>query len=322
MTSLNISGKSFLITGGAGFIGSHIAEYLLAQDAKVRVLDNLATGSMENIKPLLTNSSFEFVEGDIRDIDTCKKSCAGVDFISHQAALGSVPRSIKDPVTTHEVNSTGFVNMAIAAKESGIRRFIYASTSSIYGDSKLLPKREDETGNALSPYAVSKKTNELYARVFGDAYEMEFIGLRYFNVFGPRQSPAGPYAAVIPLFIRAALNKETAHIDGDGNQTRDFSYVENVVQANVKAMLTVNNEAVNKVYNVAVGERISVNELHTLIAAITGSGLSPVYRETRAGDVRDSLADISLAKKHLSYEPTVKAMEGLEKTVEWFRNKK
>jgi UDP-N-acetylglucosamine 4-epimerase len=316
----NVNGKKFLVTGGAGFIGSHIVEYLLSQNAFVRVLDNLATGSKNNIGPFTGLPNFEFIDGDIRDTAICERACHGIEFISHQAALGSVPRSIKDPQTTHEVNATGFVNMAIAAKDAGVKRFVYASTSSIYGDSPKLPKIEEETGNALSPYAVSKKTNELYAKVFAGVYGMEFIGLRYFNVFGPRQSPSGPYAAVIPLFMEAALRKKSPFIDGDGNQTRDFTYVANVVQANILSMLSTNKESVNKVYNVALGERISVNELYTLISEIIRSDIKPTYRDARPGDVRDSLADVSLAKNLLGYQPEVKVKEGLEKTIQWFRD--
>ena len=316
----DLSKSSFLITGGAGFIGSNIVRYLIDHNAgKIKVLDNLATGSFKNISRYNVNKNFEFIEGDIRDYETCRKCCEGIDYVSHQAALGSVPRSVKDPLTTHAVNATGFLNMILAAKEASVKRFIYASTSAVYGDHPALPKKEGQTGNPLSPYAVSKITNELYAQVFADTYKMEIIGLRYFNVFGPNQSPAGPYAAVIPLFIRSVIDHKPPYIDGDGEQTRDFTYVENVVQANIRAMLTTNREAVNRIYNVALGERISVNKLFNLIAELLNSDLRPRYRDRRPGDVRDSLADISAAKILLGYRPAININEGLTLTLEWFR---
>ena len=316
----DLSKSSFLITGGAGFIGSNIVRYLIDHNAgKIKVLDNLATGSFKNISRYNVNKNFEFIEGDIRDYETCRKCCEGIDYVSHQAALGSVPRSVKDPLTTHAVNATGFLNMILAAKEASVKRFICASTSAVYGDHPALPKKEGQTGNPLSPYAVSKITNELYAQVFADTYKMEIIGLRYFNVFGPNQSPAGPYAAVIPLFIRSVIEHKPPYIDGDGEQTRDFTYVENVVQANIRAMLTTNREAVNRIYNVALGERISVNKLFNLIAELLNSDLRPRYRDRRPGDVRDSLADISAAKILLGYRPAININEGLTLTLEWFR---
>ena len=316
----DLSKSSFLITGGAGFIGSNIVRYLIDHNAgKIKVLDNLATGSFKNISGYNVNKNFEFIEGDIRDYETCRKCCEGIDYVSHQAALGSVPRSVKDPLTTHAVNATGFLNMILAAKDASVKRFIYASTSAVYGDHPALPKKEGQTGNPLSPYAVSKITNELFAQVFADTYKMEIIGLRYFNVFGPNQSPAGPYAAVIPLFIRSVIDHKPPYIDGDGEQTRDFTYVENVVQANIRAMLTTNREAVNRIYNVALGERISVNKLFNLIAELLNSDLRPIYRDKRQGDVRDSLADISAAKILLGYGPAININEGLTLTLEWFR---
>ena len=316
----DLSKSSFLITGGAGFIGSNIVRYLIDHNAgKIKVLDNFATGSFKNISRYNVNKNFEFIEGDIRDYETCRKCCEGIDYVSHQAALGSVPRSVKDPLTTHAVNATGFLNMILAAKDASVKRFIYASTSAVYGDHPALPKKEGQTGNPLSPYAVSKITNELYALVFADTYKMEIIGLRYFNVFGPNQSPAGPYAAVIPLFIRSVIDHKPPYIDGDGEQTRDFTYVENVVQANIRAMLTTNREAVNRIYNVALGERISVNKLFNLIAEFLNSDLRPIYRDKRQGDVRDSLADISAAKILLGYGPAININEGLTLTLEWFR---
>lgn len=316
----DLSKSSFLITGGAGFIGSNIVRYLVDHNAgKIKVLDNLATGSFKNISGYNVNKNFEFIEGDIRDYETCRKCCEGIDYVSHQAALGSVPRSVKDPLATHAVNATGFLNMILAAKEASVKRFIYASTSAVYGDHPALPKKEGQTGNPLSPYAVSKITNELYAQVFADTYKMEIIGLRYFNVFGPNQSPAGPYAAVIPLFIQSVIDHKPPYIDGDGEQTRDFTYVENVVQANIRAMLTTNREAVNRIYNVALGERISVNKLFNLIAELLNSDLRPIYRDKRPGDVRDSLADISAAKILLGYVPAININEGITLTLEWFR---
>ncbi len=318
--STDISKKSFLVTGGAGFIGSNIVQYLLKNNAgKVRVLDNLATGSGNNLTNFLGQKNFEFIEGDICDKDTCMKCCEGIDYVSHQAALGSVPRSIKDPQHTHAVNATGFLNMLCAARDASVKRFVYASSSAVYGDHPGLPKKEEFIGKPLSPYAVTKRINELYAMVFADVYKMEIIGLRYFNVFGPNQSPEGPYAAVIPLFMQSVLGNKPPFIDGDGEQTRDFTFVDNAVQANILSMLSTNPESVNKIYNIACGKRISVNELFRLIAHSVKSGVRAVYRESRPGDVRDSLADITLAKNLLNYQPAVATDEGIQITLEWFR---
>ena len=288
---------------------------------KVRVLDNLATGSMNNVTLFTANSRYEFIEGDIRDPDTCIKACEGIDHVSHQAALGSVPRSVKDPVTSNEVNVSGFVNMITAAKDAGVKTFVYASSSSVYGDEPNLPKIETRTGNLLSPYAVTKYANELYASVFARLYGMKVAGLRYFNVFGPRQDPGGPYAAVIPLFISGVLNKTPVYINGDGNQTRDFTYIENAVQANIKSMLTDNDNAYGQAYNVAVGENFSVNFLFDAIRNLLSSDHQPVYREERSGDIRDSLADISKARQLLGYEPARQFLDGLKLTVEYFTEK-
>lgn len=318
----DISASSFLVTGGAGFIGSHISEYLLKNGAgKVRVLDNFATGLQSNIDLLSAYPNFEFVNGDIRDYATCQTACVGIDYVTHQAALGSVPRSVKDPVTSNEVNVSGFVNMIIAAKDAGVKTFVYASSSAIYGDEPNLPKYEDRVGNPLSPYAVTKKTNELYANVFAALYGMKVAGLRYFNVFGPRQDPNGPYAAVIPLFVSGILNNTTVYINGDGEQTRDFTYVENAVQANIKAMLNNNEEGFGKAYNIAVGENFSVNFLYESIRDMLGLKHEATYRDPREGDIRNSLADISRAKELLGYQPTQRFMDGLKITVDFFKEK-
>jgi UDP-N-acetylglucosamine 4-epimerase len=315
----DISGKNFLVTGGAGFIGSHIVQYLLTNGAgKVRVLDNLSTGLQSNVDLFAGYAEYEFVMGDIRDAEACRNVCKGIDHITHQAALGSVPRSVKDPVTSNDVNVSGFVTMLTAAKDADVKTFVYASSSAVYGDEPNLPKREDRTGNLLSPYAVTKMTNELYASVFSRLYNMKVIGFRYFNVFGPRQDPNGPYAAVIPLFVSGIINRSPVYINGDGEQTRDFTFVENAVQANVRGMLSDNEAAFGQVYNVAVGTRFTVNTLYKSIRELLGSDHEATYREPRAGDIRDSLADISKAETLLGYKPTQQFMDGLKLTVEFF----
>lgn len=317
---IDISGKSFLVTGGAGFIGSHITEYLLLhRAAKVRVLDNLETGFMRNVTAFEGYPAFEFMKGDIRNPEDCERACMDIDHVSHQAALGSVPRSVSDPITSNDVNVGGFVNMITAAKNAGVKTFVYASSSSVYGDEPTLPKREERVGNPLSPYAVTKKTNELYADVFGKLYGMKVIGLRYFNVFGPRQDPDGPYAAVIPLFVKGILNGTPVYINGDGEQTRDFTFVANAVQANVRGMLAEAPEAFGRAYNVAVGENFSVNLLYGSIKKMLGMPHEPTYREARAGDIRNSLADISAAQQLLGYKPTTRFMDGLAETVNYFK---
>lgn len=317
----DLSNLSFLITGGAGFIGSHISEYLLKNGAgKVRVLDNMSNGFQSNLKILRDYSSFEFIEGDIRDIETCRQACTGINYVSHQAALGSVPRSIKEPSYTNDVNVSGFVNIVKAAVENKVSKLVYASSSAVYGDELSLPKMEDRTGNCLSPYAVSKKANELYAEVFSRVYDISLIGFRYFNIFGPRQDPDGPYAAVIPLFVKAIMIRSPAYINGDGNQTRDFTFVDNAVQVNVKGMLSKNDEANNKVYNVAIGENYSINYLYDEIQQYLKSDYKATYKEPREGDIRNSLADISLAKDLLRYHPGTKFDEGLKKTIEYFKD--
>lgn len=318
----DISGKNFLVTGGAGFIGSHIVEYLVKNGAgKVRVLDNLATGLQSNIDLFSGYANYEFVLGDIRDYDTCVEAVKGIDHVSHQAALGSVPRSVKDPVTSNAVNISGFLNMITAAKDGGVKTFVYASSSAIYGDEPNLPKREEKVGNPLSPYAVTKKTNELYAEVFAKLYGLKVVGLRYFNVFGPRQDPNGPYAAVIPLFVSGIMQQTPVYINGDGEQTRDFTFVDNAVQANIRGMLTDNEAAFGQAYNVAVGENFSVNFLYQSIREQLGIAHNATYREERAGDIRNSLADISKAQTLLEYQPTKRFIDGLAQTVEFFKAK-
>jgi len=312
--SIDLSHSRFLITGGAGFIGSNLVEYLMKHKAgHVRVLDNLATGIRKNIEPYFNEPNFEFIEGDIRDFQTCVKAVQDIDYVSHQAALGSVPRSISDPLTTNEVNISGFLNVLVAVKDaSTVKRMVYAASSSTYGDSKKLPKTEGNEGKPLSPYAVTKAVNEIYADVFSTVYGLHTIGLRYFNIFGPRQSPNGSYAAVIPLFVDAIVNNISPYINGDGEQTRDFTFVENAVQANILAMLTTNTESSHQVYNIAVGERISLNQLFNLIKEVWGKpDLEPLYRSSRKGDIRDSLADISKAKKMLGYHNVIGLKQGL-----------
>lgn len=315
----DLSKHSFLITGGAGFIGSNLVAYLIENNAKkVRVLDNLATGFMKNLEPFRDTPNFEFLEGDIRDLETCKKAMEGIDYVSHQAALGSVPRSINDPLTSNEVNVTGFLNMLVAQKESeSVKRLVYAASSSTYGDSKNLPKVEDTIGKPLSPYAVTKLVNELYADVFHKTYGTQTIGLRYFNVFGPNQSPTGAYAAVIPLFMQALKDRKSPTINGDGQQTRDFTFVQNAVQANVRAFFA-KDEAVNEVFNVAYGERISLNTLWENLKSISGVDIAATYGPPRQGDVRDSLANIDKARKLLEYNPLFSVREGLQQTWKQF----
>ncbi len=316
----DITSKTFLVTGGAGFIGSHISEYLLKNGAKkVRVLDNLSNGFQSNIDILSKHEGFEFIKGDIRELDTCFKATEGIDHVSHQAALGSVPRSIKEPYYTNDVNVGGFVNMLKASVDNKVKTFVYASSSSVYGDEPTLPKIEDRIGNCLSPYAVSKRTNELYAQVFANVYGLKLLGFRYFNIFGPRQDPDGPYAAVIPLFVKGILKKAPVYINGDGTQTRDFTFVENAVQINVKGMLSNNKAAFNNVYNVAIGERFSINDLYKSIQSQLNIEHSPTYRAPRDGDIKNSLADITKAKTLLNYSPTKKFQSGLEETIAYFK---
>ena len=315
--------SNILITGGAGFIGSNIVKALLAdcRVSRVRVLDNLATGFYRNIEPFIDHPAFEFVEGDIRDFDTCLKACEGMDMISHQAALGSVPRSINDPLTSNEVNITGTLNILYAAVQAGIKRVVFAASSSTYGDSTELPKQEEKIGMPLSPYAVTKYVNELYADVFAKTYGLQYIGLRYFNVFGPNQDPGGAYAAVIPLFFKAAIENKAPVINGDGSNSRDFTYVDNAVEANMLSLFTKNPEALNKIYNVACGEQTDLNQLWTEIARISGSIVSAVNGPGRKGDIPHSLADISRAGSLLEYSAGIKIREGLEKAFRFYKGK-
>lgn len=319
--STNLKDLNFLVTGGAGFIGSNIVEYLLKWGAgKVRVMDNLSTGFAENLSAFRTQPGFEFYEGDIFIKEDCSRAVDGMDYVIHQAALGSVPRSVKDPVATNNTNVNGFLNMLVASKDAGVKRMVYASSSSVYGDSKSLPKKEDQIGRPLSPYAVSKLVNEQYSGVFSRIYNMEIIGLRYFNIFGPRQNPSGPYAAAIPLFMEALLKNRDAYINGDGNHTRDFTFVENAVQANIKALFAPYEAQMDQIYNVAVSERISIKELYETLRDLTGSERLAIHRDEREGDIKDSLADISKAADHLGYKPEIKMREGLAITLEWFKH--
>jgi len=319
-----LENKNLLITGGAGFIGSNLIERFLKQNNRIVCLDNLATGKLENIEPWLADPDFKFIEGDIRHLETCHKAVEGIDIVIHQAALGSVPRSINDPKTTNEVNISGFVNMLIATKDAGIKRFVYAASSSTYGDHPTLPKVEEQIGRPLSPYAVTKYVNELYAKVFSDLYGTEVIGLRYFNVYGRRQDPNGAYAAAIPKFIKLLINHKSPMIYGDGEQSRDFTYIDNVIQANELAASTTNPEALNTVYNVAFGESTTVNYLIDLLKINLGQfdkeilKVSPVHEPERVGDILHSLASIEKAKKLLGYRPEYSIKDGLELAINWY----
>jgi UDP-N-acetylglucosamine/UDP-N-acetylgalactosamine 4-epimerase len=316
-----IINSKVLVTGGAGFIGSNLIETLIQQNNKIICLDNFATGKKENINVFLNNPNFHFIEGDIRDIEMCRKAVANVDIVLHQAALGSVPRSLKDPKTTNDVNVGGFVNMLFAAKDAGIKRFVYASSSSVYGDSPDLPKVEEKIGTPLSPYAVSKLTNEIYAQNFSKVYGIETMGLRYFNVFGKRQDPNGPYAAVIPKFINQLLKGESITINGDPNISRDFTYVDNVIQANQLAATCANKEALNTVYNVACGESSTLEELIATLKEILSNkvpeaaNIKIVIGLERAGDVKHSLASVGKAKSLLGYNPEYNVNLGLKHTI-------
>jgi UDP-N-acetylglucosamine 4-epimerase len=318
-----ISQSSFLITGGAGFIGSNMVELLLNLGAKhVRVLDNLSNGYYSNIEGFIGLPNFEFVEGDIRDLETCKKAVAGMDFISHQAALGSVPRSVEDPISSNDVNIRGHLNMLVAAKESPtLKRMVYAASSSSFGDSKELPKVEGNEGKPLSPYAVTKWVNELYGDVFSRVYGLHTVGLRYFNIFGPKQNPNNPYAAVIPLFMKAAMEGTSPKINGDGTNSRDFTFVQNALQANIKAMLDIESLTKHEVVNIAVGDRTDLVELWDTIASAAGTEVQPTFGPPRAGDIPHSLASIEKAKKLFGYDPQFRLRDGIKITFDWFSEK-
>lgn len=316
-----ISQSSFLITGGAGFIGSNMVELLLNLGAKhVRVLDNLSNGYYSNIEGFLGLPNFEFIEGDIRDLETCKKAVEGMDFISHQAALGSVPRSVEDPITSNDVNIGGHLNMLVAAKESPtLKRMVYAASSSSFGDSKELPKVEGNEGKPLSPYAVTKWVNELYGDVFSRVYGLHTVGLRYFNIFGPKQNPNNPYAAVIPLFMKAAMEGISPKINGDGTNSRDFTFVQNALQANMKAMLETESLTKHEVVNIAVGDRTNLVELWDAIASAAGTDVQPTFGPPRAGDIPHSLASIEKAKNLFGYDPQFRLQDGIKITFDWFK---
>ncbi len=316
----SVKDKQFLVTGGAGFIGSNLVSYLLDNGAKqVRVLDNLSTGNKDNLKEHESNTAFQFILGDITDYHTCFEACKDIDGVFHNAALGSVSRSMQDPMATNQANVSGFVNVLFAAKNQGVKRVVYASSSSVYGDDKSIEKQEHITGNLLSPYAVSKKTDELYADVFSKSYDMEIIGLRYFNVFGPKQNPNGAYAAVIPIFISNLLKGNVPSIFGDGSTSRDFTFINNVVYANVLAFSTNNPQALNQVYNVAYGASTSLNKLFELIKMGLNSTLVPEYKAERKGDIKNSLANINKSKNLLNYEPLVDLETGLKLTIDWYK---
>ncbi len=316
--------SKILVTGGAGFIGSNLVEALLDRGSRVVCLDNFSTGKHENISSFLNNPNFTLIMGDIRNKEDCQKACKGVDYVLHEAALGSVPRSINDPATSNDVNVGGFVNMLVAARDAEVKRFVYAASSSTYGDHPALPKREEIIGRPLSPYAITKYVNELYAGVFSDIYGIETIGLRYFNVFGRRQDPDGAYAAVIPKFIRQLIRGEAPVINGDGSQSRDFTYIDNVIQINLLALLTDNPEAVNTVYNVAFGENTTLNELYGQLIALLKElelpveNIKPVYGPPRQGDIPHSLASIDKAKRLLNYNPRFNISKGLQQAIRWY----
>ena len=321
---MTVNKTTILITGGAGFIGTNLCEYFLSKGYFVVCLDNFSTGHKHNIAEFLQHENFKLIEGDIRDFEQCKKSVEGVDYVLHQAALGSVPRSINDPVTSNDVNVSGFLNMLVASRDAGVKRFIYAASSSTYGDSESLPKVEDVIGKPLSPYAITKYVNELYAEIFSNTYGFETIGLRYFNVFGRRQDPNGAYAAVIPKFVMQLMKHESPVINGDGNFSRDFTYIDNVIQMNELAMLTQNPEAINTVYNTAFGDRTTLNDMVAYLKEYL-SGFDPeiskvevVHGPNRAGDIPHSLASIDKAKKLLNYTPRYSFQDGLKEAVKWY----
>ncbi|GHT23257.1 epimerase [Bacteroidia bacterium] len=316
--------KKILVTGGAGFIGSNLCENLLAEGNQVVCLDNFATGHFHNIIPLMSNPDFRLIVGDIRDLEVCRNAVEQVDYVFHEAALGSVPRSMKDPITTNQVNIDGFLNMLVASRDKGIKRFVYAASSSTYGDSKNLPKVEDIIGKPLSPYAITKYVNELYADIFSRTYGIDCVGLRYFNVFGRRQDPNGAYAAVIPLFVKQLINHQSPVINGDGEYSRDFTYIDNVVQMNLLALKTENKEALNTVYNTAYGERTTLNQLVDYLKEFLSNfdaaiaDIEIVHGAERLGDIPHSLASVEKAKKLLRYNPKFSMKDGLKEAVRWY----
>lgn len=320
----SLENKKVLVTGGAGFIGSNLCEFLLTQKAKVVCLDNFSTGHKHNLAAFHEDENFKLIEGDIRDLETCQEACKGIDFILHQAALGSVPRSINDPITTNQVNIDGFLNMLVAARDQSVKRFVYAASSSTYGDSESLPKVEDKIGKPLSPYAITKYVNELYADIFHRTYGLDTIGLRYFNVFGRKQDPNGAYAAVIPKFVIQFMNYESPIINGDGTYSRDFTYIDNVIQMNMRAITTTNKEALNQVYNTAVGDRTTITSMAEDLRSFLSKydkkieKVEILHGPNRAGDIPHSLASIDKAKTKLAYVPTHRFSEGLQKAVEWY----
>jgi UDP-N-acetylglucosamine 4-epimerase len=322
--NLELKDKKILVTGGAGFVGSNLCEYLLASQAYVVCLDNFSTGHLHNIKEFINNNRFKLIDGDIRDIETCQSACIGQDFILHQAALGSVPRSLKDPISTNEVNISGFLNMLVAARDNKVKRFIFAASSSTYGDSKKLPKIEDEIGKPLSPYAITKYVNELYADIFSKSYGLQTIGLRYFNVFGRRQDPNGAYAAVIPLFVKQLMNYKSPLINGDGSYSRDFTYIDNVIQMNILAITTNCEQAINQIYNTAVGDRNTLIELVNSLKKHLSEFDSKIkdvaikYGPNREGDIPHSLASIDKAKKLLKYNPSHQIDSGIKESIKWY----
>jgi UDP-N-acetylglucosamine 4-epimerase len=319
-----VKNKKILITGGAGFIGSNLCEYFLANENEVVCLDNFSTGHRHNIGDFLNNPNFTLIEGDIRNLADCQKGVEGVDYVLHEAALGSVPRSLKDPITTNEVNIGGFLNMLVASRDAGVKRFVYAASSSTYGDSEALPKVEEVIGKPLSPYAITKYVNELYAEIFSKAYGIETIGLRYFNVFGRRQDPNGAYAAVIPLFVKKLMNHESPIINGNGNFSRDFTYIDNVIQMNELALLTYNKRAINTVYNTAFGEKTTLNEMVNLVKTYLSeydpaiANIEVKYGRYREGDISHSLASIEKALQLLDYNPSYNFQQGLKLAVNWY----
>lgn len=316
--------QTILVTGGAGFIGSNLSEYFLSKGYKVVCLDNFSTGHRHNIAPFLENKNFTLIEGDIRNLEDCQKATEGVDYVLHQAALGSVPRSLKDPITSNAVNVSGFLNMLVAARDAKVKRFVYAASSSTYGDSQGLPKVEEVIGKPLSPYAITKYVNELYADIFSKTYGMETIGLRYFNVFGRKQDPNGAYAAVIPLFVKQFMNYESPIINGDGNFSRDFTYIDNVIQMNELAITTQNPEAINTVYNTAYGDRTTLTQLVGYLKDNLAqfdpkiAEVQVIHGPNRAGDIPHSLASIEKAKSKLGYNPKYSIRKGIKEAVSWY----